>query len=245
MIDYDINQLMTRFTSKAMYGLRQSAKAWVHHVQQLSNYSDYAPNFDSYTKSRLNHLERFWYDKTKLMYYGDPPLLMDTMKDYQWYFDVTNPIVISIKSILTFMTIRIGCSGSKFNSHFECDKQCYKCSGSSKYSGSSGSSGRSGSTGINTDPCSTSDKDEGDIIEIQLSFHPENEYNLAGILEWEEDNEDQVPTLNKNNGEGNHQTNRLTSELDDRELRLLLEDWDEEEDYLEMNSQPPTWIGIN
>ena len=78
-----------------------------------------------------------------------------------------------------------------------------------------------------------------------MSFHPENEYNLAGILEWEEDNEDQVPTLNKNNGEGNHQINRLTSELDDRELRLLLEDWDEEEDYLEMNSQPPTWIGIN
>ena len=176
------------------------------------------------------------------MYCGDPPLLMETMKDYQWYFDVTNPIVISIKSILIFMTIHIGCSGSKINSHFEWDKQFYKCSGSSKYSGSSGSSG---STGINTDPCTTSDKDEGDTIEIQLSFHPENEYNLSGILEWEEDNEDQVPTLNKNNGEGNHQTNRLTSELDDRELRLLLEDWEEEEDYLEMNSQPPTWIGIN
>ena len=167
------------------------------------------------------------------------------MKDYQWYFDVTNPIVISIKSILTFMTIHIGCSGSKFNSHFECDKHCYKYSGSSKNSGSSGSSGNSGSTGINTDPCSTSDKDEGDIIEIQLSFHPENEYNLTGTLEWEEDNEDQVPTLNKNNGEGNHQTNRLTSQLNEHELRLLLEDWDEEEDYLEMNSQPPSWIGTN
>ena len=60
-----------------------------------------------------------------------------------------------------------------------------------------------------------------------------------------EDNEDQVPTLNKNNGEGNHQTNRLTSELDDRELRLLLEDWDEEEDYLEMNGQPSTRVDVN
>ena len=96
LIDYDINQLMTRFTPKATYGLKQSAKAWIHHVQQLSDYSDYAPSFDSYTKSRLNHLERFWYDKTKLMYYGDPPLLMDTIKDYQWYFDVANPIVFSI-----------------------------------------------------------------------------------------------------------------------------------------------------
>ena len=78
-----------------------------------------------------------------------------------------------------------------------------------------------------------------------MSFHPENEYNLTGTLEWEEDNEDQVPTLNKNNGEGNHQTNRLTSELDERELRLLLEDWDEEEDYLITDDQSPTWVGIN
>ena len=92
---------------------------------------------------------------------------------------------------------------------------------------------------------SISSKDDDDIIEIHLSFHPENEYNLAGVLNWEEDDDDQLPSLTKNNNEGAHQTNRPTSELNDHELRLLLEDWDEEEDYLEMNSQSSTWIGIN
>ena len=58
------------------------------------------------------------------MYHREPPLLSDTIKDYQWYFDVTNPIVISIKSILTFMMIHIGSSGSKSNPHYECDEQC-------------------------------------------------------------------------------------------------------------------------
>ena len=146
VIDYDINQLITRFAPKATYGLKQSAKAWINHVQQLSDHSDYVPSFDSYTKSQPNHPERFWYDKTKLMYYGDPPLLLDTTKDDQWYFDVTNPIVISIKSILTFMMIHIGSSGSKFNPHNKCDEEYYKCSGSSKCSGSNGSSGSTGSS---------------------------------------------------------------------------------------------------
>ena len=140
------------------------------------------------------------------------------------------------------MMIHIGSSGSKFNSHIECDKQCHKCRGSSKCSGSSGSSG---STNTNVDPCSISNKDDEDIIEIHLSFHPENEYNLAGVLNWDEDDDDQLPPLTKNNDEGAHQTNQPMSELNDHELRLLLEDWDEEEDYLTTNDQPSTWIGIN
>ena len=80
---------------------------------------------------------------------------------------------------------------------------------------------------------------------MHLSFQPGNEYNLAGIFEWEEDDDDQLPSLVKNNNEGAHQANQPTSELSDHELRLLLEDWDEEEDYLTTNDQPPTWIGIN
>ena len=83
MIDDDINQLMARFVTEAMCGLKQSTKAWNNHVQQISDHSDYVPSFDSYTKSQLNYLERFWYDKTKLMYHREPPLLSDTIKDYQ------------------------------------------------------------------------------------------------------------------------------------------------------------------
>ena len=58
-VDYDANQLMARFVPKATYGLKQSAKAWIDHVQQLSDHSDHVPSFDLYTKSQLNHLERF------------------------------------------------------------------------------------------------------------------------------------------------------------------------------------------
>ena len=95
----------------------------------------------------------------------------------------------------------------------------------------SGSSGSSGSTGINIDPCSISNENEDDVIEIHLSFQPGNEYNLAGIFEWEEDDDDQLPPLIKNKDEGAYQITQPTSELNDHELSLLLEDWDEEEDY--------------
>ena len=98
---------------------------------------------------------------------------------------------------------------------------------------------------FNIDPCSISNKDDDDIIEIHLSFHPENEYNLAGVLNWDEDDDNRLPPLTKNNDDDTHQTNQPMSELNDHELRLLLEDWDEEEDYLTTNDQPPTWIGIN
>ena len=80
---------------------------------------------------------------------------------------------------------------------------------------------------------------------MHLSFQPGNEYNLAGIFEWEEDDDDQLPSLIKNNDESAHQTNQPTSELHDHELRSLLEDWDEEENYLTTNGQPSTRIGIN
>ena len=155
---------------------------------------------------------------------------------------MTNSIVISIKSILTFMMIHIGSSGSKSNPHYGCDEQCYKCNGSSKCSKCSGSSG---STGINIDPCSIPNKNENDDIEIHLSFQPGNEYNLAGIFEWEEDNDNQLPPLIPNNDEATYQTIHSTIVINEYELNLLLEDWDEEENYMMIGDQSPTWIGIN
>ena len=85
-------------------------------------------------------------------------------------------------------------------------------------------SGSSGSSGINIDPCSISNKNEDDVIEIHLSFQPGNEYNLAGVIEWEEDDDNHLSSLIKNNDEGAHQINQPTRELNDHELGLLLED---------------------
>ena len=64
--------------------------------------------------------------------------------------------------------------------------------------------------------CSICDKNEDDIVEIHLSLQPGNEYDLASVLEWTKDDDDQLLPLVKNNNEGAHQAN-----------------------------QPPTWIGIN
>ena len=59
----------------------------------------------------------------------------------------------------------------------------------------SGSSGSSVSNGINIDPCSISNEKEDDVIEIHLTFQPGNEYNLAGIFEWEEEDDDSAETI--------------------------------------------------
>ena len=85
----------------------------------------------------------------------------------------------------------------------------------------------------------------GDVIEIQLSFTPGNGCNISGDLKWEEDNEDQFPPLIPNNDKTTYQTIHSAIVLNEYELNLLLEDWDEEENYMMIGDQPPTWIGIN
>ena len=84
-----------------------------------------------------------------------------------------------------------------------------------------------------------------DVIEIQLSFTPGNGCNISGDFKWEEDNEDQLPPLIPNNGKTTYQNIHSTIELNEYELNVLLQDWDEEEDYLTMDDQPPPWVDIN
>ena len=85
----------------------------------------------------------------------------------------------------------------------------------------------------------------GDVIEIQLSFTPGNGCNISGDLKWEEDNEDQFPPLIPNNDKTTYQTIHSMIMLNEYGLNLLLEGRDEEENYMMIDDQPPTWVGIN
>ena len=65
--------------------------------------------------STPDHLQRFWYNKVRAMCNVHPPSLTTAIKDYHWYFDMENPIVVTIKTILSSMKLCTGSSGSKLD----------------------------------------------------------------------------------------------------------------------------------
>mgnify|MGYP001293027632 FL=1 len=233
----DIAGLAEGYVTKSLASAEESIE-----LCYPSEHHDIVLQLDSYIKSKLDQMERYWHKKSKLRYYGDPPLLSTVIEDYHWYDNEANPIIAIIKSIITFVENHRRISSSKLTSQYECSEQHYNYSGSNDSSWSSGSSGSSGS---NANPCSKSSEFQNDMIGIHLSLQPENECNSTGNFEWREDMKIQYPPFlpNKDACEINQIFSMIFLHI--YELNLLFKDFKQQEHYLMIDSQPPTWIGIN
>ena len=224
----DIAGLAEGYVTKSLASAEESIE-----LCYPSEHHDIVLQLDSYIKNKLDQLERYWHEKSKLRYYGDPPLLSTVIEDYYWYDNEANPIIVIMKSIITFMENHRRTSSSKLTSQYECSEQHYNSSGSS------------GSSGSNADPCSKSIEFQNDMIDIHLSLQPEDEYNSTGNFEWGEDMKNPFPPFIPNKDACVESQVFSTISLHNYELNLLFKDFKQQEHYLMIDNQPPTWIGIN